>query len=339
MLTKRPGSPYWQIEFQLLGLTVRRSSGTLEKKKAEKLEQQYRQDLWNQKKLGEAPKKTWKAAREEYVELKKSKRSISRDTEILRMAGLKMDEHGVKFDDKPVASITETDLVSYAAMIAGATSQSNADTHLRYVRTFLKLCAKRKYIPEIPAIEFFKPPKFEPTVISKEQYGVLLRHLPGYLLPLATFGAETGLRWSNIATLRWEPAKPGQPFVPYVDREGKFVHIPASSAKANKPIHIPLSTKAWDTIRDMERSKTGYVFINHDGTGQVIKARKAWKTACKRAGIPGLRFHDLRHAWCSWQIQAGVPERVVQELGGWNTRSMVQRYSHLDIEHLKEWVR
>lgn len=332
MLTKRSGSPFWQIEFTLLGIAVRRSSGTPERKKAEKLEQQIRQGIWDQQKLGTGPKKLWKAAREEYVRLRASKRSISRDTEILRMAGLAFDARGVD-------EITEQDLADYAAVVAAKTSPSNADRHLAYLRTFLRSCAKRKYITAVPAIEFFNPPEFEPIVISKEQYAVLSQHLPGYMRPLATFGVETGLRWSNIATLRWEPANPGKPFVPYVDIEGKFVHIPASSAKANKPIHIPLSTNAWDEIRDMERSKTGYVFINHDGTGRVLQARKAWYSACKKAGVPGLRFHDLRHAWCSWNIQAGVPERVVQELGGWSTPSMVQRYTHLSIEHLKQYVK
>lgn len=332
MLTKRDGSPYWQIEFQLLGLTVRRSSGTSERKKAEKLEQQYRQDIWNQKKLGEGPQKTWKQAATEYLDLKRAKRSISRDAEILRMAG-------VEFDAKPVSAITDQNISDYGVAIANATSQANADTHLRYIRTFLKLCVKRKYISAVPAIEFFKPPKFEPILISRQQFAVLMNMLPDYLANMALFGAETGLRWSNIAELRWVPARPGSPFVPYVEENGRFVHIPPGAAKAKKPIHIPLSTTAWKMLRSLEQSPTGYVFVNHDGSGRVIKARKAWKTACKRADIPGLRFHDLRHAWCSWQIQAGVPERVVQELGGWNTRSMVQRYSHLDIEHLREWVK
>jgi len=59
-----------------------------------------------------------------------------------------------------------------------------------------------------------------------------------------------------------------------------------------------------------------------------------WEAACKRAGVPGFRFHDLRHTWASWHAMAGTPLSVLQELGGWHSHEMVQRYAHLSPEHL-----
>jgi integrase len=59
-----------------------------------------------------------------------------------------------------------------------------------------------------------------------------------------------------------------------------------------------------------------------------------WTGACKRAGVPGFRFHDLRHTWASWHAMAGTPLSVLQELGGWHSHEMVQRYAHLSPEHL-----
>ncbi|MGB7551460.1 MAG: tyrosine-type recombinase/integrase [Chromatiaceae bacterium] len=55
--------------------------------------------------------------------------------------------------------------------------------------------------------------------------------------------------------------------------------------------------------------------------------------AC-RASITDLRWHDLRYAWASWHVQAGTPLHVLQELGGWATASMGQRYAHLATDHL-----
>jgi integrase len=61
--------------------------------------------------------------------------------------------------------------------------------------------------------------------------------------------------------------------------------------------------------------------------GQPVEqvSTKAWYKALKRAGISSFRWHDLRHTWASWHIQNGTPLRVLQELGGWETASMVRR--------------
>ena len=37
-------------------------------------------------------------------------------------------------------------------------------------------------------------------------------------------------------------------------------------------------------------------------------------------------------------MQSGTPLHVLQELGGWSSFRMVQRYAHLSGEHLRAWV-
>lgn len=71
----------------------------------------------------------------------------------------------------------------------------------------------------------------------------------------------------------------------------------------------------------------------------VLKAGgNAWKKALDRAGITNFRWHDLRHTWASWHVQAGTPLNVLQELGGWSDYTMVLRYAHLAPEHLAEYA-
>jgi integrase len=64
----------------------------------------------------------------------------------------------------------------------------------------------------------------------------------------------------------------------------------------------------------------------------------AWIKALKRAEIDDFRWHDLRHTWASWHVQAGTPLHVLQELGGWESAEMVRRYAHLSSEHLAGYV-
>ena len=66
--------------------------------------------------------------------------------------------------------------------------------------------------------------------------------------------------------------------------------------------------------------------------------RSAWYKGLKTAGIENFRWHDLRHTWASWHVQAGTPLHVLQELGGWESVEMVRKYAHFSSEHLSEYV-
>ena len=60
----------------------------------------------------------------------------------------------------------------------------------------------------------------------------------------------------------------------------------------------------------------------------------AWHTALRKAEISDFRFHDLRHTWASWHRQAGTSCDELKDLGGWKTRSMVDRYAKFATENL-----
>ena len=99
----------------------------------------------------------------------------------------------------------------------------------------------------------------------------------------------------------------------------------------------------WETLR--------YVFAHMkaayrpDGTlmPAIRKMRvddnNAWYAGLKKAGIEDFRFHDLRHTWASWLVQSGVPLSALQEMGGWESIQMVQRYAHPAPNHLTEHAR
>ena len=55
----------------------------------------------------------------------------------------------------------------------------------------------------------------------------------------------------------------------------------------------------------------------------------------ERAERQNLRFHDRRHSWASWHRQAGASCDELEDLGGWKSRQMVDRYAKFATENLR----
>jgi len=62
------------------------------------------------------------------------------------------------------------------------------------------------------------------------------------------------------------------------------------------------------------------------------------RRACEKAGIDNLRFHDLRHDFCSKLVQRGVDLYSVAALAGHRDIKTTQRYAHLNPERLRSTV-
>jgi len=63
--------------------------------------------------------------------------------------------------------------------------------------------------------------------------------------------------------------------------------------------------------------------------------KKSWAQALKDAKIDNLRWHDLRHTFCSRLAQNGVGLKVIQEAAGHKTIAMAARYAHMDQTSLQ----
>ncbi len=77
------------------------------------------------------------------------------------------------------------------------------------------------------------------------------------------------------------------------------------------PANLSKHTKESDPLCD----RSGF-----DPTRHQESWASAWETLRLAAGLPKLRFHDLRHTHITWAIQAGVPIEVVMAQVGMSRR-------------------
>ena len=75
----------------------------------------------------------------------------------------------------------------------------------------------------------------------------------------------------------------------------------------------------------------GHVFTREDGAAwHPDRITDLFAQAVKRAGVPHIRLHDLRHGWATLALGAGIHPKVVQErLGHANIAMTMDRYSHV----------
>src|SRR5215212_8123529 len=69
-----------------------------------------------------------------------------------------------------------------------------------------------------------------------------------------------------------------------------------------------------------------------DPTRPIRTWRKAWNSLTKKAGLSGLRFHDLRHHAITELAESGASEQTIMAIAGHVSRRMLERYSHIRLE-------
>lgn len=177
---------------------------------------------------------------------------------------------------------------------------------------------------------------------DREQPHVVTRGAPPLPRDRLTFTAvlmalNTGMRKGEILTRGWEDVRwsTGPHGMLIVDAKPEI----GFAVKTRRARVIPLTPALHDELVSLHRKaggpERGWIFpADHDPLVPRRDFKKGLANACRRAGVPVVHPHALRHTWATRLATAGVDRRTLMDLGGWTSSSVLDEiYSHAPEDH------
>lgn len=135
--------------------------------------------------------------------------------------------------------------------------------------------------------------------------------------PLSRSAVDTGMRSGELFSLTWDD----------VNLDSGVLTIRRSNSKTGKGRKIGITPRVKAELEALPKTN-GHIF-------KITSARKAFATACRRAEIKDLHFHDLRHTATTRMIRAGVPHAEVMKITGHTQMRTFMRYLNLVDESVQ----
>ena len=140
-----------------------------------------------------------------------------------------------------------------------------------------------------------------------------------WMKPIVRIAIETAMRQGEILALKWDDIDFGKSVVTIRKSKNDGMRNDRTEGRV-----VPLSTRAKKVLQDLPRHMSGLVFPVDQN---AFKMR--FRRCVDRAGLSGLRFHDLRHEGTSRLFERGLDMMEVASITGHKSLAMLKRYTHL----------
>ncbi len=342
---KRGGKGNYYIQFNYRGKVYVKSSRTMNKRTAERMEREWRDQVHAMMEMGERSRLTLKEALNGYVKDRAntpSAKHASRSAGLLNVkfpTHLHLDEiqswHLTKFKSLREREGCAVQTIKHNFQVIRSAIQWAKDNgyrvkeleypklkinnqRLRFLsleeeKRLLKELDPKKDLPFRPAYQY-RPAKENKARQDNYDLTILL--------------LDTGARYGEIAGLTWNK----------VNLDDRFINLWRPKVKNESIIYM--TSRVYQIMkRRFEEKTTEYVFTNEKENGPRNHATNGIKKAMKRAGIEGVRIHDFRHTCASRLIQNGMSLYEVANILGHTDVQTTQRYAHLECKDVSQRAR
>ena len=319
----------WHIDKRILGRRICRSTGTDQLEEAQRRLAKVMEECRQAGVYGVRPSHHFEEAAAKFILENQHKRSLRDD--ISRIKGLLPWIGGVPLDRVHMGTLQPW----IEARRRSGVSIGTINHGLQVVRRILNLaagewvddhgltwlhsCAKIKLLPNRN--------KREPYPLTWQEQSHLFSGLPDHLASMALFAVNTGCRSAEVCGLRWEwevdvPALGLSVFI-----------IPNEQVKNGDERLVVLNSIAASVIQRQRGQDPQYVFTFR---GKPVRhlLNTGWRSARRKAGLPHVRVHDLKHTFGQRLRAAGVTFEDRQDLLGHRSKRLTTHYSAAELSRL-----
>jgi integrase len=215
-----------------------------------------------------------------------------------------------------------------ASKIRSGLSAKTINNLLSVLHKCLTCAEEWELIAKVPRIKWLKVPPSSYRFLSVEESQRLLAGAENvFWYALILCALHTGMRIGELCALDWSD----------INWERRTITISRAvvegvmgSPKNNRVRIVPMTKDLYDLFY-AHRKPSGLIFPGPDGN-HMRKSSWPWKAltrACKRAGLPVIGWHVLRHTFASHLTAESVPMKATQMLLGHASIQMTERYAHL----------
>ena len=315
------GNVWWAYVYRN-GIRHQRSTGTSNRRRAEKIETKYKEELDN--------------LAFQIVEADPNIRF--RELAARFIASGSVRPHHIYhlkfllpfFADFPALRITKSLAEDFRkARHAGTTiKEATVNRDLSVLRRILFWALDEQLIVANPLarMRMARERKTRRQILSIAEEQSLLAVAKNHLHTMIITALDTGMRRGEITGQRWED----------VDLPRKLLFVTRSKTPEGESREIPLSSRLYKLLLDRQQAE-GLVFSYKNRPLRIVK--RSWKTALGNARIRHLRFHDLRHTFATQLMEAGVLQEVRMALMGHSGGSKIhQIYTHIELPVKREAI-
>ena len=315
---RRRQSRFWWIAAKLPnGQRIRQSAGTENRDEAEALLARIKLEAFRATHFGFKPQRSWQETVVRYLSSKSNLRSLRDVQRICRMLDPYLGDLTLQqIDGDVIWKVTQGELKR-------GNAPATVNRYLALIRNVLRTARDEwQWIDSMPKVRLLHGEVQRDRWLTKEEAQRLIASCAAHLAALVRFALATGCRAREITDLEWSR----------VDLARRTAWL--DRTKNGTPRGVPLNADALVVLESVRGQHPVYCFTYRGEPIGWDVTNTAWQTAVKKAGISDFRFHDLRHTWASWHRQAGTSCDELKDLGGWKTRSMVDRYAKFATENL-----
>lgn len=208
------------------------------------------------------------------------------------------------------------------AISAGCRASATAGKRLSNLRAVMRWGAEKGFL-EMPRFPTLPAPHYEKFIPpTPDELAAMLIVAPSHLQRVIILGSQCGVRVGpcELFSLTWEDVDMGQ----------GILRIHGARKNPNAPWReVPIRESLMGIFRDWqaEDMAEGVKWLVHFGGKPITQIAGAWRTMLRKAGITRrVRPYDLRHAFATELIAAGVDIGTIAKLMGHSDASMILKH-------------